>query len=128
VQQCSGREGNHKFVTVNNGVLGKGRAKEGRGRTRGRGRGKGRGAREECWFRDWRGTFLRSSADRLWLVAGREIGLPNHFVVPQRYGPRPVEGCANPCAQLLGNGLSWLKGWKGDRQRPLQTCDSLAWV
>lgn len=30
MQQCSGREGNHKFVTVNNGVLGMGR-KEGEG-------------------------------------------------------------------------------------------------
>ena len=56
----------------------------------------------------WRGT-MRSSADRLWLVAGREIGLPN-IVAPQRCGPRTSGGhggCANPACTV---GATWNGG------------------
>jgi len=73
------------------------------------GKRKGReGAREEMLVSGLAWNLLRSSADRLWLVAGREIGLPNHGRAPAVW----TQTSAKPGAQLLGNGLyglSWLK-------------------
>jgi hypothetical protein len=75
VQRCSSGS---SFVTVDWGLF---------GRARGRGRGKGKGQGENAGFGTGVGTFLRSSADRLWLVAGREIGLPNHLSRPSVMDP-----------------------------------------